>query len=221
MRTIETNLYTFDELSPEAKERAVEHVQNNGWMTDHDWWDCTYDHFREDMKTHGITVDKMYFSGFCSQGDGAGFTGYIDLTQEQMLAELPDELRERFVAFNTKVKLLGHEPMRLEYRARIEQRGNYSHSGTMYIVDDYNNVEITESDCDRDDLLDEEVRLRDDVDGRVEYDDLAIELARGHADDLYKLLREEYEYLTSDDNIAEYLSNNDYEFTEDGKFADR
>ena len=221
MRTIETNLYTFDELSPEAKERAVQNVLNAGWMTDYDWWDCTYDQFREDMKEHGITVDKIYFSGFWSQGDGACFTGHIRLTQEQMLESLPKEMREKFITFNTKVKLMGFEPMSLHYSARIEQRGNYSHSGSMYIVDDYNNTEIEETDVDCEDMLDEGVLLRDDFDGRVEYGDLAIELAWGHADDLYKRLREEYEYLTSEENVAEYLSNNDREFTEDGKFAPR
>ena len=220
MRTIETNLYTFDELSPEAKERAIENARNTEWLTDHEWWDCIYDDFRRDMKTNGIEVDQIYFSGFSSQGDGACFTGNINLTEEQMLAVLPDELRERFVAFNTKVKLLGYEPMRLGYQAYIQHRGHYCHSGTMHILDDYNS-EVVESDVDSGELLDEEVRLRDDVDGRIEYHDLALELARGHADDLYKLLREEYEYLTSDDNISEYLSNNDYEFTEDGKFAPR
>jgi hypothetical protein len=45
--------------------------------TDYDWWDCTYDHFAEDMRIKHIEVDKMLFSGFWSQGDGASFTGSI------------------------------------------------------------------------------------------------------------------------------------------------
>ncbi len=58
------------EMNPELIEK---HRDIN---VDHDWWDCTYDHFMEDMKQVGITVKDMRFSGFWSQGDGASFTGY-------------------------------------------------------------------------------------------------------------------------------------------------
>ncbi len=29
-----------------------------------DWWDCVYETFREDMKEHGIDVERMYFRAF-------------------------------------------------------------------------------------------------------------------------------------------------------------
>jgi hypothetical protein len=44
---------------------------------DHSWWDDTYDCFKERMTAIGVDVDKMYFSGFCSQGDGACFEGSV------------------------------------------------------------------------------------------------------------------------------------------------
>ena len=45
--------------------------------TDHEWWECTYECFKERMEAIGIEVDQMYFSGFWSQGDGACFEGQV------------------------------------------------------------------------------------------------------------------------------------------------
>jgi hypothetical protein len=218
MRTITKNLYSFDELSPEAKERAINDARQDEGRLGYEWWGGVYDCFKSDMKTHGIGVDKIYFSGFWSQGDGACFTGYIDLTTEQLLSALPDQLRKDLITFNAKCRLLGYSPLDISYRAKIEHSGHYYHSGTMRIASPYN-VEIQESDVDESPLLDEMVMLRDAIDDRNEYDDLALEIARGHADDLYRLLEQEYEYLTSEEFIAESLSNHDYEYDENGAFV--
>ena len=45
MRIIETEAYTFDELSDDAKENAVNNLREIN--VEHDWWDCTYETFRE------------------------------------------------------------------------------------------------------------------------------------------------------------------------------
>ena len=39
------------------------------------WWDCVESDFKEDMLLVGIDVDRIFFSGFSSQGDGACFVG--------------------------------------------------------------------------------------------------------------------------------------------------
>ena len=43
-----------------------------------DWWQPTYDAFADEMRLKGIRVDRMFFSGFSSQGDGACFVGHVD-----------------------------------------------------------------------------------------------------------------------------------------------
>jgi len=88
MRTIETKVYKFDELSETAKQAARDEFRKNGFGFD--WWDSTYEDAEQvaevlgiDIKqraipTHGgRTIDEpaIYFSGFCSQGDGACFEG--------------------------------------------------------------------------------------------------------------------------------------------------
>jgi hypothetical protein len=45
MRIIETEVYTFDELSDDAKENAVNNLREIN--VEHDWWECTYETFRE------------------------------------------------------------------------------------------------------------------------------------------------------------------------------
>lgn len=47
-------------------------------LTEHDWWDCVYDDFKTDMAVIGIEVERMFFSGFSSQGDGACFEGKVE-----------------------------------------------------------------------------------------------------------------------------------------------
>lgn len=60
---------TKDELIEKHRYWNVEHI---------DWWDGVYDNFKVSMTAIGIDVDEMYFSGFCSQGDGACFEGRVD-----------------------------------------------------------------------------------------------------------------------------------------------
>jgi len=45
--------------------------------TDHYWWGCIYRCLDNDMDAIGIYASARYFSGFCSQGDGACFDGHI------------------------------------------------------------------------------------------------------------------------------------------------
>lgn len=50
MRTIETKIYTFDELSEDAKEKAIEELYDIN--VNYDWWEYTY----EDAKWVGLKL---------------------------------------------------------------------------------------------------------------------------------------------------------------------
>jgi len=50
MRTIETVVYKFDELSDEAKQKAIENLY--ALNVDHEWWDGTY----EDAENIGLKI---------------------------------------------------------------------------------------------------------------------------------------------------------------------
>lgn len=49
--------------------------------------------------------------------------------------------------------------------------------------------------------------------------DEALESARDYADDIYKKLRDEYEYMCSEEYIAELCDANEYLFDENGKLV--
>mgnify|MGYP000137187007 CR=1 FL=1 len=80
--------FTYAELSPQAKEYALEKAryQDHGY----DWWDSTYEDAVTVGALLGIRIDThtvrtsrgreyqetcIWFSGFSSQGDGACFEG--------------------------------------------------------------------------------------------------------------------------------------------------
>lgn len=79
MKTILVNLYSFNELSDEAKQFAL-----NKYRYMHVDWDSEWDMFvieecENILKENGFDNAKIHYSGFYSQGDGASFDADIDL----------------------------------------------------------------------------------------------------------------------------------------------
>jgi hypothetical protein len=73
----EAKTYSFDELSPEAKEKALEDYRSDAWdQTDVDW--LTED-FEQVLEEKGLPNDKVYWSLGHVQGDGVGFYGPLDV----------------------------------------------------------------------------------------------------------------------------------------------
>lgn len=78
-RKEEVNLYKFDELSKEAKERAIKDWQEDGYgWDDHDSEFLTED-FKERLREKGFydNVEVYWSLGYC-QGDGVCFKGSIN-----------------------------------------------------------------------------------------------------------------------------------------------
>lgn len=198
MRTETTTrtLYTFDELSPDAQKAAIE--ASHSINVDHDWWDHELSEAIRAGEKMGITIKpgNFYFSGFWSQGDGASFTGtykYKARCVRAIKREYPSD-----TALHDIVEELAAIQKRHNYRlcATSEQRGTYYHSGTMEI----------------------DVWVGDDGDAGEDFDNVK-RLLRRFADRVYRWLETDYEYLTTDEAIAETLRANEYEFTEDGMRA--
>jgi len=77
MKTIKIKAYTFDELSKEAKERAVEeHREIN---VNYEWWGFILDEWKQKLESLGYQKPEIYFSGFWSQGGGACFTASVNI----------------------------------------------------------------------------------------------------------------------------------------------
>lgn len=207
MRTKAIPVYTYDELSDEAKEQV------------RSWWSqgINYDNVVEDAATiaklFGLDIyntrktlmggghrydPTVYFSGFWSQGDGACYEGDYryqkgGLKAVEQYAPLDKELH-RIVAGLQDVQ------RRHFYRltASTKQRGHYQHSGCMQ-------VEVQDSEDPYRNIGDAE--------------DEVTQLLRDFADWIYVRLEEEYEYQSSDECVKETCHANGYEFYEDGSIA--
>lgn len=224
MRTIEVKVYTFDELSDSAKQKALD--KHRYWDVQHDWWDWTYDDWicQVSLKGYGVQPRNIHFSGFSCQGDGACFSGTVRKTSEDTLALLPCDLAAKIKLHHAKCRLFNIDPINLELSAIIGTGGSgYSHSGAMGISDtefvDHNWGRCNMGPCDCcpnwPGVCDERESLLREL-GLVDFSTPLLEEARSLADELYKSLEQEHEYLTSDEHIAEYFRGEGTEFTEDG-----
>lgn len=72
-RKVELKVYSFDELSPTAKARAIEDYRPHAW--DQADSDVLNDLFKERLDEVGLPTKKLAWSLSYSQGDGVGFYG--------------------------------------------------------------------------------------------------------------------------------------------------
>lgn len=210
MPVIETTtrtLYKFDELSDDAKEKARDWYREAG--AGDQWWDCVYEQAVTAAKALGIELDTknkgsspaIYFSGFCSQGDGACFEGtwrYKKGWRSALLHEFgPGESLNTLLDIGQQLTA-ATSPHFYKLIAVCTHRGHYYHSGCMQ-------VEVEHDDD----------RYRDI--GNAEGD--VTQLLRDFADWIYERLEEEDEHLNSDETVDENIVANEYMFTEDGGVA--
>jgi hypothetical protein len=193
MKQHTVNTYSFDELSEEAKKHAIEKLCDIN--TDYEWYDCTIDDFKDRAREKGFDVDKTYFSGFWSQGDGAMFEGSVDFHVWK-----PTNIHPLVI------KCIDNGLISLSWS--VKHRGHYYHSKCRYIDFDYGNVPYTwKSNYGATGRIIDEMTK---IEAQLEED--FTELCA----DLYRSLEEEYEYQTSEEAIIETIEANEYEFTEDG-----
>ena len=193
MKTIETKVYEFDELSDAAKEKAREWYREGA--LDYEWWDGVFESAKTAGACLGITVDNIYFSGFWSQGDGACFVGSyayrkgwraalqaefsyegtIEPTLETIGQALQDAQRPAFYKVTASVVKGDHR---------------YNHENTVRIECEPYAVEID--------------------------DDVSAAL-RDFMRWIYRALEGEYTRLNSDEQVDEAIEANEYTFTADGE----
>jgi hypothetical protein len=190
MKTIEYKLATFDELTDEQRAKALEH--HHDWNVDGEWWDSIYDDAKTVADLMGLEIDQIFFRGFCSQGDGACFEGTIRPAKGIVAAV------KAYAPQDTELHAIATEIAELQRiafytaSATVTQSGHYHHERSMSVEVDYE-------------------RGKADEDAWKDWcSDFALWI--------YKRLESEYEFLTSDEAVAESLRANEVEFEieEDG-----
>lgn len=180
--------YSYDELEEHIKEKVIEN--NYEINIFEDWYEPIEENTSNELLECGITTDKFYFSLSYSQGDGASFTGKIDL-----IKYIKSQKLEKYYYFVDFMESQGDK----EYELNIYQRGYYYHEYTMNLEDN-NSIDF-----------DEKAEKQFD-----EIYELALDFCRKKASELFSRLREEYEFFTSNQSIEESIRDNNFLFLKDG-----
>lgn len=202
MRTaiIEKTVYSVEDAMKD--ESLMEKIMLKNWdydVQDFGWWDRIYDLFEIDLIGTGFEKEKIYFSGFSSQGDGAMFVGSFTLNHNSDPVLIAAYIKDKRIAAMIKAG-------RVSVSCDFKHYGHYYHHRSYtnsFVVETYgnhhtdNNItnylesgELEESICD-------------------EYETLCKKL--------YRDLEKEYNYLTSEEYLMDYFKQNNTEFYADGE----
>ena len=196
MKTKTYNVYSFAELSGPACQRAID--AHRQFIAEQ--WDgeTVIEDAQRVLAFAGLTVDKVFYSGFSSQGDGACFEGSwhaSGVRPDLMRAECPvDSVLHRIADGFAKLAALYPNAS-----FTVKHSGHYYHQYCTEFC-----VSIVDANCDE--IADT---------GTAEAD--LIELARDAMEWIYRQLEKEYDYQTAEAQVVESIEANDYEFTKDGR----
>lgn len=194
MKTKTINLYEFDECSDELKAKILDNLRDIN--VDHDdWHEHIIDRFTEETKE--FDVIRVYYSGFWSQGDGAMFEYDKVNLFDQFVAQLElSPMRKSWLKTQGYVTGYG------------KHRGYYYHSGCCeHYLSLESNFTWTEAE-----------RFANWISSFEEqFQDYVKEIYENLCSELYRDLKKEYDYYTSDEAIIETIQANEYTFNEDGK----
>ncbi len=167
MKTITINVYSFDELSDVAKNKALQHYRSIN--VDYEWWEFTY----EDAKNIGLKITAFDLDrGRHAEGE---FINDASEVADKILKEHGDNCQTYKTAQRYIEEL---KEIELKYKGKDSDDDNY-----------YLDKEISELDS---------------------------EFLNNLLEDYSIMLQNEFDYLQSDEGVAETLKANDYEFTEEG-----
>jgi len=212
--------YKYQDLSDSAKETARQWYLEG---MDYEWWEGVYEMVIEDGKEKGFYIDKIFFSGFHSQGDGASWTGQVDVRQwlEENCADS--------IGVSAWCQLIQEDI--ISKHIQVTQSGQYCHENTMRfgeIVDDTNNFEDDYT-MQKDSIFKGmtiatlfDIIEADDTcsyKSTEQIEQAVAESCKDYARNIYHKLREEYEYLCSEEMMIDHFDCNDYQFTEEGRLA--
>jgi len=169
MKTIETIVYSFNELDEKTKSKAIEkhryfYVQDN-------WWQNVYESANEiGLKITGFDLDR---------------NKYIDGEFIKDVESVADYILQDFGETCEAYKMASNYQKKRENVLKTAQKDNFGDFTDLYKLD-------------------------------KDLDELDIEFKNDLLKYYLKCLELEYEYYMSDEFISEFLTNNEYNFLQDG-----
>lgn len=201
-----TPLDRFNALTKRQQDEILD--KHRHWNTEHiEWWDGVYAVFKHDMDAIGIEVERMYFSGFSSQGDGACFEG-------------------RVFSWEDFLKSMGYKDPALislaeaAWLLRVSHKGHYYHENCTSFYSDMTSPCNGYSESEMDEFVYAHSPYKTDIQNAAfvailqGYDFASLEDEfkeefKRHMRSLYNRLEAEYDDLTSDEVVLESLDVND------------
>ena len=192
MKTVSIELFSINELSENARQKAIEKERSH---CDVDL-SCTVEYIEEILTCLGFQSPKISYSGFSSQGDGLSFTSDNWQYKKGMLDKLKESTRE--LCFLNVAKQLQVMAKNTGYKLQFSVNRTshfYSHENTVQIDNNpYSDFSLSD---DQDAIL----------------TDLKNSLCRV----FYRMLEADYDYQLTDEYIIENLQANDVMFLSSGK----
>lgn len=187
-RTIRTKVYTFDELNEPGKKNAIQ------WMRECHYTDNTAlnlfeDACKEKAEEAGFTLLKLTYSLSYSQGDGLSFGGEIDRARF---------IREAIPGIKKSVFQVLDTYTRYEVNANNGCYSFASQRDVLFEIDTYKDYPQIEKLCEK---VQDYIRAR------------YLILCKQLEEMGYSWLED----ADKDENLAEDIRANEYEFTADGK----
>ena len=216
MRTIETKIYTFNELSDEAKVKAIDNYRDIN--VDHEWWDgdCWLELSTKQIKERKIKTVDYSVCGACVSSvkingsdelipdNNANIKGFYPhytglFKWKDMFFNLD---RGHYLEF-TDLVVMCDETFRKFLRIPKKLWENCYYSFRTSNGDTV--IEIEENDYER-----------DFTDLQLESIERATEIFNDHVQVAWRNLYDSYYLLMSDEYVEETIIMNEYEFTEEG-----
>ena len=183
----------FNELTTEQQSEAIINMRDDDYLS-YSWWDDTKEDFYSILDILGYYDITSYFSGFWSQGDGASFKAMY-LYGVGAVAKIKE-----YAPQDQELHRIASELQAIQKKCRYDLGSTIDISGSNY----YHEMTMINNNWSNRDLVTE-----DTVDS---FTDETLELHRDLARWYYKSLEAEYDYLMSDEAIAEHIEANEYEF---------
>ena len=191
------NVTELKERDPKRFEKEYYKWQEH--TLDYDWYKWTEENFIEDCGKQGVRVDSIGFSGFYSQGDGAAFTGRVDVYQWMERKEQHITHPAAYLACKDDGSYVSLEIVRSNnMRANLDQWANQTAPSGMFKGLEQEAWE---------ELVDEQI-------SDLNLEDEVLSFCKELAEELYTNLRDEYEHLTSEEMFIEHCEANEITFEE-------
>jgi hypothetical protein len=222
MRVVETKVYSFDELSEQAKKKVVETFANSKHYADWIFEEAgaSLDAFCKlfDIDDRNIDFLEPYRNQYTINTGGRSFDGgYTEQVKKLSGARLMSYLWNNYGNDLYKPKYVKSlkETVNFAPHKRVKvktfKNGNVSHTYYSAIFKS-NDCPLTGV-CYDYSILQPIFNVMEGKDLKTDFEDLISECIT----ELCRDVEKEYDYLISEQAIAEHCEANEYEFTEDGK----